>query len=137
MIKIVYSLRDLIYINLLYLHTHAPLVYPFEAIKQDFLPIIRKCCSFIKSCGKPTIAITTMQERHNNDKIKPHNHNEYPLLYKEAELLTSALGRFLECRKWNILVITWALGIFLIYMPTPSGLWPSGLGIYIRQIPYS
>ena len=76
-----------------------------------------------------------MQERHDNDKIKPHNHNEYPLLYKEAELLTSVLGRFLECRKWNILVITWALGIFLIYMPAPSGLQPSGLGIYIRQIP--
>ena len=76
-----------------------------------------------------------MQERHDNDKIEPHNHNEYPLLYKEAELLTSVLGRFLECRKWNILVITWALGIFLIYMPAPSGLRPSGLGIYIRQIP--
>ena len=76
-----------------------------------------------------------MQERHDNDKIEPHNHNEYPLLYKEAELLTSVLGRFLECRKWNILFITWALGIFLIYMPAPSGLRPSGLGIYIRQIP--
>ena len=76
-----------------------------------------------------------MQERHDNDKIEPHNHNEYPLLYKEAELLTPVLGRFLECRKWNILVITWALGIFLIYMPAPSGLRPSGLGIYIRQIP--
>ena len=76
-----------------------------------------------------------MQERHDNDKIEPHNHNEYPLLYKEAKLLTSVLGRFLECRKWNILVITWALGIFLIYMPAPSGLRPSGLGIYIRQIP--
>ena len=76
-----------------------------------------------------------MQERHDNDKIEPHNHNEYPLLYKEAELLMSVLGRFLECRKWNILVITWALGIFLIYMPAPSGLRPSDLGIYIRQIP--
>ena len=76
-----------------------------------------------------------MQERHDNDKIEPHNHNEYPLLYKKAELLTSVLGKFLECRKWNILVITWALGIFLIYMPVPSGLRPSGLGIYIRQIP--
>ena len=66
-----------------------------------------------------------MQERHDNDKIEPHNHNEYPLLYKEAELLTSVLGRFLECRKWNILVITWALGIFLIYMLGPTAL---GLG---------
>ena len=78
-----------------------------------------------------------MQERHDNDKIEPHNHNEYLLLYKEAEILKSTLGRFLECRKWNILVITWALGICLIYMPAPLplGLWPSGLGIYIRQIP--
>ena len=62
-----------------------------------------------------------MQECHDNDKIEPHNHNEYPLLYKEAELLTSVLGRFLECQKWNILVITWALGIFLIYMPAALG----------------
>ena len=61
-----------------------------------------------------------MQERHDNDKIEPHNH-EYPLLYKEAELLTSILGKFLECRKWNILVITWARGICLIYMPKPEG----------------
>ena len=45
------------------------------------------------------------------------------------------MGRFLECRKWNILVISRALGIFLIYMPAASGLWPLGLGIYIRQIP--
>ena len=63
-----------------------------------------------------------MQEHHDNDKIEPHNHNEYPLLYKEAELLTSVLGRFLECRKCNILVITWALRIFLIYMPAALGL---------------
>ena len=68
-----------------------------------------------------------MKERHDNDKIEPHNH-EYPLLYKEAKILKSSLGRFLERQKWNILIITWALGIFLIYMP-------SGLGIYIRQIP--
>ena len=107
------------------------LVYPFEAIKQDFLPMHYKCCSFIKSCGKPTITSTTMKECHDNDKIEPHNHNEHPLLYKEAELLRSTLGRFLECRKWNVLVITWALRIFLIYI-CPR---PSGLGIYIRQIP--
>ena len=30
-----------------------------------------------------------MQERRDNDKIEPHNHNKYPLLYKEAEILTS------------------------------------------------
>ena len=28
-----------------------------------------------------------MQERHDNDEIESHNHNEYPLLYKEAEIL--------------------------------------------------
>ena len=47
-----------------------------------------------------------MQERHNNDKIEPHNHNEYPLLYKEAEMSALSLGRFLECRKCYILVAT-------------------------------
>ena len=30
-----------------------------------------------------------MQERHDNNKIDPHNHNEYPLLYIETKLLTS------------------------------------------------
>ena len=39
-----------------------------------------------------------MQERHDNDEIESHNHNEYPLLYKEAEISTSSLGKFLECR---------------------------------------
>ena len=50
-------------------------------------------------CGKPTIAVTTMQECHDN--IGPHNHNEYPLLYKEAKISVLRLGRFLECRKCN------------------------------------
>ena len=34
-----------------------------------------------------------------------------------------------------LIVIPWPLGICLIYMPTPSDLQPSGLDIYIRQIP--
>ena len=34
-----------------------------------------------------------MKERHDNDKIEPHNHNEYPLLYKEAEILRSTFGQ--------------------------------------------
>ena len=46
-----------------------------------------------------------MKERHDNDKIEPHNHNEYPILYKEAKILSSTLGRFLECWKWKTLVI--------------------------------
>ena len=71
-----------------------------------------------------------MQECHVNDKIEPHNHNEYPLLYKEVEILTSSLDRFLECQKCNILVITWALVICLTYVPSvlgPSGPWALGI----------
>ena len=48
-----------------------------------------------------------MQERHDNDEIESHNHNEYPLLYKEAEISTSSLGRFLECRKCYIFMYTY------------------------------
>ena len=90
-----------------------------------FLPIY-KSCSFIKSCGKPTITSTTMQERHDNNKIEPHNHNEYPLLYKEAEISMSSLGKFLECRKCYILLVTCALVIYLICMPSALG--PAALG---------
>ena len=36
-----------------------------------------------------------MQECHDNES---HNHNEHLLLYKEAEIFLSILGRFLECR---------------------------------------
>ena len=74
-----------------------------------------------------------MQERHDNDEIESHNHNEYPLLYKEAEISTSSLGKFLECWKCYILLVTCALMIYLICMP--SALSPRALGIHIRQIP--
>ena len=63
-----------------------------------------------------------MQERHDNDEIESHNHNEYPLLYKEAEILTSRLGKFLEYRKCYILLVTCALVIYLICMPSALGL---------------
>ena len=43
-----------------------------------------------------------MKERHDNDKIEPHNHNEYPILYKEAKILRSTLGRFLVPEVENI-----------------------------------
>ena len=65
-----------------------------------------------------------MQEHHENDEIEPHNHNEYPLLYKEAEISTSGLGKFLECWKCYILLVTCALVIYLICMPSALGpLW--------------
>ena len=47
---------------------------------------------------------TTMQECHDNDEIESHNHNEYPLLYKEAEISMSRLGKFLECWKCYIII---------------------------------
>ena len=72
-----------------------------------------------------------MQERHDNDKIEPHNHNEYPLLYKEAEISTSSLGRFLECRKCYILLVTCALVIYLICKPSALGSAALGLLAYI------
>ena len=68
-----------------------------------------------------------MQECHDNDEIESHNHNEYPLLYKEVEISTSSLGKFLECRKCYILLITCALAIYLICMP--SALAPAALGL--------
>ena len=37
--------------------------------------------------------------------------------------------------KWYISLVTWAIGICLIYMPQPDGRRPEGVGIYIRQIP--
>ena len=37
---------------------------------------------------------------------------------------------FIECWKWYISLITYAVKICLIYMPAAQG-----LGIYIRQIP--
>ena len=69
-----------------------------------------------------------MQQRHDN-KIESHNHNEHLLLYKEAKIFLSSLGRFLECRKWNILVIV----LCLIYMHSPLGARPQASCIYIRQ----
>ena len=39
----------------------------------------------MKHCVKTTITTTTTQECHIDDKIETHNHNKYPLLYREAE----------------------------------------------------
>ena len=57
----------------------------------------------------------------NRAAIDHGNHNEYPLLYKEAEISTSSLGKFLECRKCYILLVTCALVIYLICMPSGFG----------------
>ena len=64
---------------------------------------------------------------HDNDEIESHNHNKYPLLYKEAEISTSSLDKFLECQKYYILLVTCALVIYLIC--TSSALGPAALGL--------
>ena len=71
-----------------------------------------------------------MQERHDNDEIESHNHNEYPLLYKEAEISTSSLGKFLECRRCNIIC-----NMCTRDLPDMYALGPRASGIHIRQIP--
>ena len=76
-----------------------------------------------------------MKERHDNDKIEPHNHNEYPLLYKEAKILKS-FGQIFRVPKVEYISYNMGTRDFPdIYMPAPSGLWLLSLGIYIRQIP--
>ena len=42
-------------------------------------------------------------------------------IYKEVEMSTSDLGKFLECRKCYILFVTCALMIYLICMPSAFG----------------
>ena len=87
----------------------------------------------MKCCIIPIIEINTLK-CHGNVKILSHNHNQYLLLYKAAEHLASGLGRFWECRKWNILVITQALVLCLIYTHSPSGAArPRASCVYIRQ----
>ena len=73
-----------------------------------------------------------MQERHDNDEIESHNHNEHPLLYKEAEILTSSLGKFLECRKCYIII---TCNMCTRDLPDIYALSPRASGIHIRQIP--
>ena len=67
-----------------------------------------------------------MQERHDNDKIEPHNHNEYPLLYKEAKISTSKFGKIFrvpEVLHKKLLLVICALVIYLICIPSAVGLW--------------
>ena len=68
---------------------------------------------------------------HGNVRI---NHNDYPLLYKQPELLAISSGRFLECWKYNILVPTQTLINCLICLHSPLGaVRPQASCLHIRQ----
>ena len=73
-----------------------------------------------------------MQERHDNDEIESHNHNEYPLLYKEAEISRSSLARQIF-RVPEVLHIT--CNMCTRDLPDMYALSPRASGIHIRQIP--
>ena len=78
--------------------------------------------------------VTETLERYRNVKTTTHYHNPHLLLYKPVEHYPSSLGRFLECRKCNILVITQALVLCLIYTHSPLGTArPRASCVYIRQ----
>ena len=66
-----------------------------------------------------------------NDEIEPHNHNDYPLLYKEAEILTSNFRQII--RVPEVLHIT--CNICTHDLPDMYALSPWASGIHIRQIP--
>ena len=66
-----------------------------------------------------------MKECHDNDEIEPHNHNEYPLLYKEAEILKSSLGIF---RVPEVEHISYNVGTRDFPDICASALGPAGLG---------
>ena len=65
---------------------------------------------------------------------KTHNQNRQPTVYKKGEQYSSGFGRFWECQKCNILVITQALVLCLIYTHSPLGAArPRASCVYIRQ----
>ena len=57
------------------------------------------------------------------------------VLYKPTEQFPSDLGRFLECRQWYILVITWEFWICLHICLCNQAYSPRVWEYYIRQIP--
>ena len=78
----------------------------------------------LKTVNETIINTFTKQNvMHRNIKINSHNCNRYLLVYKQMEISTSSLG---ECQKCNILVVTQALVLCLICVP-------STFGIHIRQ----
>ena len=63
-----------------------------------------------------------MQERHDNDEIEPHNHNDYLLLYKETGILTSGLGKFFRMEVLHITCNMCTCDLPDIHVcPQPSG----------------
>ena len=71
-----------------------------------------------------------MQERHDNDEIESHNHNEYPLLYKDQV--------WANFRVPEVLHITCNMctrDLPDMYALSPRACGPRALGIHIRQIP--
>ena len=61
-----------------------------------------------------------LENHHTNIITKTHNQNPQPTVYKKAKQWSSGFGRFWECQKCNILVITQALVLCLIYTHSPS-----------------
>ena len=80
-------------------------------------------------CGKPTIAVTTMQKHHDNDKIEAHNH-KYPLLYKEAKIPVLRLGRFLQALVLCLIYTQSPLGVVRIYQAKHSCLCYSYIAMF-------
>ena len=73
-----------------------------------------------------------MQERHDNDETEPHNHNEYPLLYKEAKISLSVIRFGQIFRVLEVLHITCNMCTRDLH---DSHVCPRASDIHIRQIP--
>ena len=103
------------------------------------------CCNrYTNSYYSYSICHRNVGGEHNKNvkitSLSSHDHNQRLLLYMLAEQLNTCLGRFLECQKCNILVITQsiksALPDIYIYIHSPLGTVHVPLGIVcicIRQ----
>ena len=69
---------------------------------------------------------------HTNIITKTHNQNPQLTVYKKAKQWSSGFGRFWQCQKCNILVITQVLVLCLICTHSPSGA-PWASCVFIRQ----
>ena len=84
---------------------------PLKQFKKFFTDY--KPRSFIQNYSKPTIVATT-RARTSCQNYSPTITSIHYYISK-ADLLPTSLGRFLECRKCYILVVTQALVLYLIY----------------------